>query len=566
MATVYLENDDEITSAIARLRAVTEPDAIVVVPPGSKIATSRINFKLLAREAAERRMNIVAVSDEPQVRALAISAGLPAYDSIPTAQQALATFHEQDRELAQRIDRTMPRDHPGAAEEGTHTKVLPPSQLARAAAAVPVDTAVLPAQQAAGNRRARQKRRIPVAPLLVLGFVVVLIVGVGYGAYMFLPTATITVHPSATAIHPAPFTVTADPHVAVVDPVAGQIPAQTISVPVHVEGSFAATGIDAHDVRAGGTVTFKSENTVNAVTVAKNTVVSTSGGVDFVTLADVVVPKASFATGPTTADVDVRAVKGGTVGNVDANTITIVPGAIAQQVISVTNAAPTTGGKHIEDQVVSQQDYDAALASLSNQLETALQQTLADPASVPRGLTAFPGTAQMSAGQPDQPATALVGTATSSFTLALDATADVTAVDQAQIKQVATAHVQSALAPGQKLIGDQVTYTAGPGQVAGGTIVYNVTASGMGYSDPDVQKVLAAVRGKSLADARAALAALGTAEIDVWPEFIDHLPDQLARISVTVVAPSAAPVQPTSQPSAAPSRAPTAPPASPAAS
>src|SRR5205814_8050857 len=102
MSVVYLENDDEITSAIARIRAVSEGDAIVVVPPSSRIATSRINFRLLAREAAERRMNVVAVSDEPQVRALAISAGLPAYDSIGAAERALATFSEGP----------MPREHP----------------------------------------------------------------------------------------------------------------------------------------------------------------------------------------------------------------------------------------------------------------------------------------------------------------------------------------------------------------------------------------------------------------------------------------------------------------------
>ena len=119
MSTVYLEPDDEITSAIARIRAVEGTDAILVVPPGSKISTSRINFKLLAREAAERRMNVVAVSDEPQVRALAISAGLPAYDSIPTADQALATFREQDRRLAERIDRTMPREHPVSIDTTT---------------------------------------------------------------------------------------------------------------------------------------------------------------------------------------------------------------------------------------------------------------------------------------------------------------------------------------------------------------------------------------------------------------------------------------------------------------
>ncbi len=55
MTVCYLEVDDEITGAIARIRAVRDGEAVIVVPPGSKIATSRINFKLLAREGNERR-------------------------------------------------------------------------------------------------------------------------------------------------------------------------------------------------------------------------------------------------------------------------------------------------------------------------------------------------------------------------------------------------------------------------------------------------------------------------------------------------------------------------------
>src|SRR6187551_3035841 len=105
MTTCYLEVDDEITGAIARLRAVRDGEAVIVVPPGSRIATSRINFKLLAREGNERRLNVVAVSDDPAVRALAIAAGLPAYDTVPAAEKALASFREQDRKLAERLGR-----------------------------------------------------------------------------------------------------------------------------------------------------------------------------------------------------------------------------------------------------------------------------------------------------------------------------------------------------------------------------------------------------------------------------------------------------------------------------
>ncbi len=137
MSVCYLEIDDEITGAIGRIRAVTDDEVIVVVPPGSRIATSRINFKLLGKEANERRLNIVAVSDEPQVRALAISAGIPTYDSLAAAEQALAKFRDADRRLAERAGRAP--DEPPA----------PPRAAASAAAAaasgdVPAETMVLP--------------------------------------------------------------------------------------------------------------------------------------------------------------------------------------------------------------------------------------------------------------------------------------------------------------------------------------------------------------------------------------------------------------------------------------
>ena len=49
MAVWYLDNDDEITDAVARLRTTSDTNVVFVVPAGSRIATGRINFKLLAR-------------------------------------------------------------------------------------------------------------------------------------------------------------------------------------------------------------------------------------------------------------------------------------------------------------------------------------------------------------------------------------------------------------------------------------------------------------------------------------------------------------------------------------
>src|ERR1700690_465327 len=92
MANVfYLDVDDEITSAAARIRGSQDPRVGLVVPAGSRIATSRINFRLLAREALERNRVLSIVSAEPAARALAASAGLPVFATVAEFEAAQGT-------------------------------------------------------------------------------------------------------------------------------------------------------------------------------------------------------------------------------------------------------------------------------------------------------------------------------------------------------------------------------------------------------------------------------------------------------------------------------------------
>jgi hypothetical protein len=54
MAIYYLDIDDEVTSAAARIRDSSDTRIALVLVGGSRVATSRINFRLLAREAKSR--------------------------------------------------------------------------------------------------------------------------------------------------------------------------------------------------------------------------------------------------------------------------------------------------------------------------------------------------------------------------------------------------------------------------------------------------------------------------------------------------------------------------------
>src|SRR6478735_11941281 len=86
---IYLEVDDEITSAATRIRSSEATRLAVVLPYGSRVATSRINFRLLSRDALTHEKRLSIVSGDPATRALAASAGLPVFSSVAEYESSL---------------------------------------------------------------------------------------------------------------------------------------------------------------------------------------------------------------------------------------------------------------------------------------------------------------------------------------------------------------------------------------------------------------------------------------------------------------------------------------------
>src|SRR6476469_7837054 len=88
---VYLDVDDEITSAAQRIRSAPGTKVALVVPYGSRIATSRMNFRLLSREALVSNRRLSIVSGDAAARSLAASAGLPVFGSVGEYDASLGT-------------------------------------------------------------------------------------------------------------------------------------------------------------------------------------------------------------------------------------------------------------------------------------------------------------------------------------------------------------------------------------------------------------------------------------------------------------------------------------------
>src|SRR6478735_7192657 len=226
---IYLEVDDEITSAAARIRAAEQDRLALVLPHGSRVATSRINFRLLSRDAIEHDKRLSIVSADPATRALAASAGLPVFASVaeyeaaetgtgtagsaatadPGGAAVVAPIAREDPAVTPTSDGTLGLAVGAAAVAGAD-----PSSTVRAPVSREVTRAPAPRPDASGGGAGSGQP--PVAtdasdrggsrirtPWLIGGAILALALLVGaVGAYVLLPSATIVVTPRPEPITP----------------------------------------------------------------------------------------------------------------------------------------------------------------------------------------------------------------------------------------------------------------------------------------------------------------------------------------------------------------------------
>ncbi len=567
MAIVYLDVDDEITSAASRIRRSEDTAIGLVLPAGSRLGTSRINFRLLAHEARVNARNIGIVSPEASTRALAASAGLPVFASVFEYEAARAAPAPasgpgaQSKPVPERGP-TPPSEStvtgapetaapaglpagaaavvagglggpgPVAAESGSPPPVAAPSGTPPVAAPVFTVRPAIPVVGGAGRRGVPRTGLLVGVAIIALGALVVAVAG-----FLFLPSATIDLVVRPERLGPVDLVVTADPAATATDPRAAIVPAQRPMFELSASGTFPATGKRVVNVRASGRVTFDSINTVGPVSVPRGTRLSTLPGEVFATTASVIVPQARVAGEKIShgvASVDVQAVAAGPDGNVDAGSITQVPGFLQVQQVSVSNGAPTTGGVHEEFARVSQKDVDAALEQLTRELDNQLSAALRDPATVPAGRAVFEDTASRTDPVPSVDPATLLDQEIESFELGLTATGSVTAVDIDAVRALAEQRLRETIPPGDELVGDSVQVDLGEPAVSGEAITFPVTAGAFVVPPVDAKQVRLAVSGRPVDEARRTLAEYGDATITVWPGWVSSIPTYDFRVEVTV--------------------------------
>ena len=606
---LYLDVDDEITSAAARIRRSEGSRVVLVLPYGSRVATSRINFRLLARDALlhEKRLSIVA--PDGATRALAASAGLPVFATVAEYEGSLedgeraggqraaaaaagaATAGAAGAKRAKRAksaakDEAKP-DAP-AEDAATEPDVSDPTivmAVPAAAAAVSASQAgamapPMPAPRPATEPVVRpapsipvigSTRSIPRQPLIIgTAFAALALLVAGVGAYVLLPSASVVVTPREQPVGPQTLSVVADTTASEPDPEAGVVPADLISVDVSAQDTFESTGVRVERTRATGRVTFQSLDTSRTNTIPKGSIVSTEGGVQFRTTQSARLPRAQvvppLSINPSTASVAVEAVRNGTPGNVPANAITVVPQAEDPSITQVRNPDPTSGGSRTEFPLVEQEDIDKAIEALQEQLASSFQDELRDPSLAPPDTTIFEDTAVLGETTPSVDPAELVGQELELFELGLTSTGTVVAVDPSPVESIAQTRLESFVSPGYQLVDGSVQIDPGAPVIEGQTVRFPVTVEASQVQVPDAAELKRLILGKPLDEARSILAPFGVVELKLWPDWVTSVPTLDARVDVEVQSPlpveiiepstEPAPESESPEPTAAPSESP----------
>ncbi len=582
---LYLDVDDEITSAAARVRAVAGGRVAVVLPYGSRVATSRINFRLLARDALTHEKRLSVIATDSATRALAASAGLPVFASVSEYEASLGPSREvvADPDPAPKSAAAVRKAKRAAAASAAVPDGTPEAIWAETARVeTPVDgtdegrdtTAGAAAAAAAGAGLAAMSgtraadtpgpirptpgfgdapvdaqrrtdvpitssrgtgRRTPVAVGLAV-LALALLVGV-VGAYLFLPSATIVVTPRTRTVGPISLTVIADPDTTEPDPSVPSVPADTLSVDVDTTDTFPATGKRVEETAATGSVRFRNVDFTASNFIPAGSIVSANGGIRFRTDRSVTVGAASLVglqIVPKTASVPVTAVEPGPEGNLEPNSILTIPKDESPVTLSVTNPEATTGGTREEFPKVTQADVDAALAALDVTLRADFAEQVADPALAPPGSTVFPETAVLGEATPSVDPATLVGVEAASFDLGLSATGTVIAVDEAPVASIAETRLRESVVAGSELVEDSIDIEVGTAVVVDGVVTFPVSASAtqVAVLDPDELKTL--ILGKTPAEAEVILAPYGTAVIELSPSWVSTIPTFENRVDLTV--------------------------------
>lgn len=300
---IILESHDDLISVRDKLSWAKTPRILLVWPKYEKVTLRLLDLKVLQRHADSLGAQLGLVTRRAKVRRDAESLRIPVFNSTTSAQKDLwpdSATRTQRIPKPPRRDLRQMRDFVYEAEPAWRTSLL---------ARVVTFTA---------------------------GVIAVLVV-----AGLFVPRAAVTLYPESQT-RSVRIPVNASPSYESVS-ITGNIPVQTLSVLVDAEGSLAVTSkITLPKSKSKGIARFTNLGQ-DEVDIPAGTLISTLDLIRFVTLNNTRLPAGIDKF----VEVPIEALKAGSQGNVESDSILIVEGTLGLSV-KVTNPGVISGGTDIK--------------------------------------------------------------------------------------------------------------------------------------------------------------------------------------------------------------------------
>ncbi len=508
-AVVYLEADDEITSVVRRVRSADADRVIVVVPGRSRATSSAVALRLLAR-AAEEEGREVAVVGDALTRSLATEAGLTAYATLDDARRAEPAPTSEPTEVHHAAIHVV-----RGIDETVATPAIAPEEVTR-----PVPVTRPPAERS---------RRRPIVVAVVAVRRIVLRRSGSAGATV-LPGATVTIDPVTEAVGPAPYVVE------VAQP-------EQLSGTAEATATVTATGEYEVLEPAGGTVVLFNWSPF-AQPIAAGTLVA--AGEQAYRDAGRRRRSARLSHPAGTRSRPERRwwrswrQAAGPAGNVGTRRSTPSSARTPTRGSSgfpenhertVENPEATSGGVDEAGVEFSQADVDAAVEALTDDLRRQVRDEIAEHADeiVVQSEPAEPTIT----GLDDLVGTRDQAEATIEGTLQWEAwTADRSEVREAARGQFADDAAQ--VPSGHALLPESIEIELAEANVEDGVMRVAVTATGRSAAEIDTEEVAQRIAGLTADEAEAALEEVGSATVELWPDWVSSVPSMAWRIEVRV--------------------------------
>ncbi|HSX00661.1 MAG TPA: hypothetical protein VLF67_00325 [Candidatus Saccharimonas sp.] len=556
---LYLEVDEDITSAIDKLSKLSSSSVQIVVPKRSALLQSIINLKLLKKAAADSGKELVLVTGDRIATDLAARVGLavaPSLGAKAVVGEAAKPAPAVADDVIEESDPVPPPLEPAvvaspvpakpatpkrplfARREVTDEPPASPAADAPAAAASAeggADTPGDPGAKPAGP--SLPKIKVPNFDKLQhrlawLGLAAVLIVGY-LVAMHFYTKATVTLFAAGTKVA-VDTTIAADPMLASSDLEKGVLAAKPVVFSKDLSAPFTATGQKDAGTKAHGTITVSNCPTNPQPLVAGTRFVAPDGKV-FRSDADTTVPAASYPVGVCVAgkaSVNVTADANGDSYN-EAPADYTIP---ALNIGAVTaHGGQMSGGTSKVVSVVSQADVDAAKTALLGKDSDASAGDLAG--RVPSGYLALTGSVQQTADNvTPNPA---VGEEATTGTLSLKVSYSELAVLKADYEDLLKAREQAQIGDQNQIYDDGLaTAKLEPGdRTPDGRQNFHLTTDAYGGAKLSQADVATKLKGKRYGDAidtATKLPGVQRAEITLWPVWATGVPGRTSQITVVI--------------------------------